>query len=156
MKYLAILSLLCFSSIYLDAQNEAVGTWMAIDDKDGQPSSHIEIYEVEGKLHGKITKILKESDVEGEILCEKCKGDKKDQPIVGMEIIWKMKPHKENEWKGGKIMDPESGKEYKCKIKLNKEDILEVRGYMGFSLIGRTQKWHRVNGEESIQSSNQR
>ena len=123
------------------SQVSIIGTWETIDDKDGQPSSHIEIYEVDSKLHGKIVKLIDEEDT---ILCEKCKGDKKDKLVLGMEIIWKMKKDKENEWKGGKIMDPENGKEYKCKMKLAEENILEVRGYVGFSLLGRTQKWNRV------------
>ena len=61
-----------------------------------------------------------------------------------MEIIWNMKKDKENKWKSGKILDPDNGKEYKCKMKIVEENVLEVRGFVGFSLLGRTQKWHRV------------
>lgn len=134
---------LTFTSIAF-SQMSPIGVWQAIDDNDGKATSHIEIFELDGKLHGKIIKLLEEE--EG-LLCEKCKGDKKDQPVVGMEILWQMKKDKENEWKGGKIMDPENGKEYKCKIKLAEADVLEVRGFIGFSLLGRTQKWIRYKGE---------
>jgi uncharacterized protein (DUF2147 family) len=140
MKYLFLTFFTLVSISILTSQSTPIGTWQAIDDKDGEPSSHIEIYEVDGKLHGKIVKLIGEED---DLLCDKCKDEKKNQPVLGMEIMWKMKPHKDNEWKGGKIMDPENGKEYKCKIKLAEEDVLEVRGYIGFSLLGRTQKWFR-------------
>jgi uncharacterized protein (DUF2147 family) len=145
MKSILFSKLLLLAAVFSTAQSTPVGVWQAIDDKDGEPSSHIEIYEVDGKLHGKIIKLIGEED---NILCEKCKDEKKDKPVLGMEIMWKMKPHKENEWKGGKIMDPENGKEYKCKLKLAEENILEVRGYVGFSLLGRTQKWYRYAGAD--------
>ncbi len=129
--------------LLLAAQSDPIGMWKAIDDEDGQPSSYIEIYEVGGKLHAKVVELLKEDASE---ICTECKGDKKNQPIVGMEIMWNMKKDGDkNEWKGGKIMDPKNGKEYKCKVKIPEEDILEVRGFVGFSLLGRTQKWYRVN-----------
>ena len=120
-------------------QGSVYGVWQAIDDADGQATSHIEVYEQEGKVHGKIVKLLEES---GEILCENCKGNKKDQPILGMEIMWGMEK-KGEVWKGGKIMDPEVGKQYKCRLKLD-GDVLEVRGYIGIPTLGRTQKWYRV------------
>ena len=138
---LLIILLLCIASINGVSQLSPVGVWQTVDDKEGDTTSHIEIYEVEGKIHGKILRIVGEQTI---FTCDKCKGDKKDQPIIGMEILWGMKKDKENEWKGGKIMDPENGKEYKCKIKLPDPDILEVRGYMGISLLGRTQKWYRL------------
>jgi len=76
--------------IVLIGQNEFYGTWQAIDDKDGEPSSYIEIYEENGKLHGKIAKILE--DVGDDVVCDLCEGNKKDQPILGLEIIWDRRP----------------------------------------------------------------
>jgi len=126
----------------ISAQPSVVGIWKTIDDEEKTAKSHIEIFEMNGKIHGKVIKLLDETS---RTTCEKCKGDKKDKPIVGMEIMWNMeKDGDKTEWKGGKIMDPKNGKEYKCKIKLKKEDTLEVRGFVGFSLLGRTQKWYRV------------
>jgi len=136
-----ILSLLvCFLSIGLSAQS-VTGIWKTIDDTDGAEKSHVELYEVDGKLHGKIIKLLEAAEGNK---CISCKGDKKDAPLVGLEIIWNMK-NKKGIYSGGKILDPASGKEYKCKINLGDDpDKLDVRGYIGFSLMGRTQTWYRV------------
>ncbi len=126
--------------ICLSAQNTVLGTWKAIDDRDGQPSSNIEIFEKEGKMCAKIIKLYDQPD---DVLCEKCSGDKKNQPVLGMEIMWDMKP-KGKEWSGGRILDPEDGNTYKCKISLNKDGSLKLRGYIGIPMLGRTQIWHRV------------
>ena len=129
--------LLCMS---LSAQS-VIGVWKTVDDNDGLEKSNFELYEVNGKLHGKIVKLL--DGAEGD-KCIACEGDKKDAPLIDMEIIWGMKNSK-GSYSGGKILDPESGKEYKCKIALgDNSNELEVRGYIGFSLIGRTQTWYRV------------
>ena len=134
-----ILVLLTSIPVFLSAQESVYGVWKAIDDGDGEATSHIEVFEQDGKLHGKIVKLLQESD---EIVCEKCDGERKGQPVLGMEIIWDME-QKGTVWKGGRILDPEAGKNYKCRIKLD-GDILEVRGYIGMPALGRTQKWYRV------------
>jgi uncharacterized protein (DUF2147 family) len=134
------LSIFILSFVTLSAQYSPIGIWKTVDDDDQKAKSHIEIFEKEGKLFGKVVKLLEREDT---VLCEKCKGDKKDQPILGMEVIWDMKPDGD-EWKGGKVMDPKNGKEYKCKIKINDPDVLEVRGYKGITLLGRTQKWYRL------------
>ncbi len=118
----------------------AVGTWKTIDDEDGKVKSHVSIYEKDGKLYGDVIKLI---DPE-KTYCSECKGDKKDKPIVGMQILWDLKPDESNKWKGGKIMDPKNGKEYKCKMELEDKDTLKVRGFIGFSLLGRTQIWYRL------------
>ena len=125
--------------LMLGAQGNVYGTWQAVDDNDGQPTSHIQIFEQDGNLHGKIVKILEGPE---DALCDKCDGEKFNQPILGMEILWNMK-NKGSHWKGGRIMDPENGKTYKCKIQF-KDGTLEVRGYIGVPALGRTQKWYRV------------
>ncbi len=131
-----IIALLGSSNIY---GQEILGTWKAIDDVDGKATSHILISNRDGKLYGAITNLLEYGN---DSLCQLCKGDKKDQPIVGMEIIWDMKQDGKS-WSGGRILDPESGKDYKCNIKLV-DGVLEVRGYIGIPALGRTQKWYRV------------
>lgn len=139
MKFLITILFVGFA-FSISAQ-DVVGTWKTIDDGDGIEKSHVELYEVDGKLHGKIIEILE--GAEGDT-CVPCKGDRKDKPLVGMEIIWGMK-NKKGTYDGGKIFDPASGKEYKCKISIGEnKDELDVRGYIGFSLIGRTQTWYRV------------
>ncbi len=142
MKVFFSLSLIWLAHL-LNGQGDVFDTWVAVDDDDGQPTSHIEIFEKEGNLHGKIVKII---EGPSDALCDQCKGEKHNQPILGMEIIWDMKDHGKN-WRGGRIMDPENGKTYKCKIKL-KEDVLEVRGFIGITTLGRTQKWYRLNQEK--------
>ncbi len=134
------LSLSIFYSLGLLAQSSPVGIWKTIDDETGEAKSHLEIYEQNGKLHGKIIKLLTNSE---NTICEKCSGDKKDQPLIGLEILWGMKPYKDY-WSYGKIMDPENGKTYKCSIWLESEKLLRVRGYIGISALGRNQNWHRV------------
>ena len=117
-----------------------IGVWKTIDDKDGQASSHIEIYDVNGKLHGKVIKLLQDPE---DSVCQECSGDKKNQPIIGMEVLWNLKKYKDY-WSYGKVLDPENGKTYKCNLKMEGEDRLTLRGYIGFAALGRNQTWHRV------------
>ena len=118
-----------------------VGKWKTIDDKTGVAKSIVEIFEQEGKYFGKVLKILNPEKAKG--TCDKCPGVDKGKPIQGLVIIRDMKKDG-NELSGGKIIDPESGKEYKCHIKLNGSNKLDVRGFLGISLVGRTQTWVRA------------
>lgn len=140
MKQVLIIALLAFTQLAI-AQNSPVGIWKNIDDEDGEVKSHLEIYEVDGKIHAKVSKLLQNAEL---TLCTECKGDKKDQPLVGMDILWDMSEDGKLKWSGGKIMDPKNGKEYKCKIELVKPNKLKVRGYIGMPTFGRTQYWYRV------------
>ena len=118
-----------------------VGTWKTIDDETGKEKSYVEIYEKDGKLYGKVSKILTKGKEDSK--CEKCSGALKNKPIQNMVILYDLKKSG-NEWTGGKILDPNSGKEYKATVKLNGKDKLDVRGYVGISLVGRTQTWIKV------------
>lgn len=140
MKYILSLLLFCVATITINAQS-AIGTWKTIDDEDGKVKSHVDIYEKDGKLYGKVSKLLSTKTT----VCADCEGTKKGQPIEGMEIIWNLEKDSDTEWEGGKILDPASGKEYKCKIELTDATTLNVRGFIGFSLLGRTQTWYRVS-----------
>lgn len=139
-KFLFLFSAILFANSYLVAQS-AVGTWKTIDDETGQEKSYVEVYEKDGKLYGKILELLAEEDKGNK--CDVCPGKKKDQPIEGMEILMDMEKEKDY-WSGGKILDPKTGKVYKCYIELEGADKLKVRGYIGFSLLGRTQYWYRL------------
>ena len=75
--------------------------------------------------------------------CTECKGDLKDKPITGMLILKDLKKDVK-EWNGGTILDPNNGKVYKCYIVLENDNKLKVRGFIGFSIIGRTQYWYRM------------
>lgn len=125
----------------VNAQTGVLGKWKTIDDETGAPKSVVEIYENNGKIYGKVTQILEKGKEDK--LCDQCKGDKKNKPIKGMTIINGLTKNG-NEWDGGKILDPKTGKEYKCTISLEGENKLKVRGYLGISLLGRTQYWTKV------------
>jgi uncharacterized protein (DUF2147 family) len=102
----------------------------------------VEIYEKDGKLFGKIIKLFREADQDHNSLCTECSDERKDQPILGMEIVRDMEQDGE-QWEDGTICDPKSGKVYDCKLWIDKDDsdILSVLGYVYF--IYRTQHWDR-------------
>ncbi|HLS31549.1 MAG TPA: DUF2147 domain-containing protein [Flavobacteriaceae bacterium] len=119
-----------------------LGVWKTIDDETKEEKSYVKIYETEDEtLEGQIVKILTPGREDAK--CTKCSGDKKDKPIDGMIILWGLEKSDSDTWKGGTILDPNNGKEYKAKITLKDENTLEVRGYIGISLFGRTQTWYR-------------
>jgi uncharacterized protein (DUF2147 family) len=138
MKYVQLLAFLMFSTPFF-AQS-ALGIWKNIDDTDGVEKSHIEIYEEDGKIYGKVIKLLPAATI---ITCKKCKGDKKNAPILDMTILRDLKKDGDK-WSGGMILDPAKGKEYRCFIALENENKLKVRGFIGSPMFGRTQYWYRV------------
>lgn len=141
MKNLVVTSLLTiFAVIGMQAQS-VTGKWKTIDDNTGEAKSIVEISEKNGKIYGKIIKILTDKK---DAKCDKCPGADKGKPIVGLTIIKGLKKDGSS-YSGGTIMDPGTGKEYKCAIKLNGSDKLDVRGYIGIQALGRTQTWIRVN-----------
>lgn len=117
------------------------GKWKTIDDETGQAKSIVEVYEQNGKVYGKVVEILNPAKKDAK--CTKCKGADKDKPVKGLVII-KGLTKDGDEWTDGDILDPTKGKLYSCTIKLDGADKLDVRGYMGISLLGRSQTWHRV------------
>jgi uncharacterized protein (DUF2147 family) len=125
--------------------NDIAGTWMTIDDETGKPRSYITIWVENGVASGKIDKIIAIKPGENtDPLCTECKGDDYNKRVVGMTIMRGLR-RDGDEWTGGTILDPNNGKTYKCKVKVeNGGQILKVRGYVGFSLLGRTQIWKRV------------
>jgi uncharacterized protein (DUF2147 family) len=131
---------LLFSSISLQAQSP-LGVWKTIDDKTGEAKSHLELYEKNGKLYGKVVKLLKSSP---DRKCDECKGDKKDKPILGMVLVDGLYSS-EGKWKGGSILDPENGNVYGCTVWLEngKPDELKVKG-IHWTGLSRTQTWYRV------------
>ncbi len=118
-----------------------LGKWKTIDDETGKAKSIVEVYEKSGKIYGKILEILEVENRDRK--CDLCTGSDKDKPILGMTII-KGLTKNGDEYSGGKIIDPKNGKQYKCNIALDGKDKLKVRGYIGISLLGRTQYWFRL------------
>lgn len=118
------------------------GTWKTIDDKSGHAKSIVQITERDGELTGKVVKVL-ESEYGPHPICKECTGERKDQPIEGMTILWGVR-HNGTVWNGGEVLDPKNGKIYRAKLTPNEGGKkLEVRGYLGVSLLGRTQTWIR-------------
>ncbi|MBI3790602.1 MAG: DUF2147 domain-containing protein [Gemmatimonadetes bacterium] len=129
--------------VALGAQSTPVGIWHTISDVDGKPRGIIEIREVDGKLVGTVKGTLVPGE-KGDKTCDKCTDERKGQRIVGMEILRGLKPDGD-EWNGGEILDPDNGKTYKAKVRLIEGGRkLVVRGYIGFSLLGRSQTWVRA------------
>ena len=119
-----------------------VGTWKTFDDKTGDATGLVQITESGGKLEGKIIKVLKSDDGPNPV-CRNCDGERKNKPVEGMTILWGLAKDG-NEWNGGQILDPKNGKIYKAKISLDDGGRkLNVRGFVGFSLMGRSQVWQR-------------
>ncbi len=136
-----LILMLFFAGINLQSQS-VLGAWKAINEESGKAMCIIEIYEVEGQFFGKVKRILKEDD-RGRI-CDKCEGDFKDMPVEGMVVMDGLEKDGDY-YVGGTALDPESGKEYRCKIWLDEmnPDILKVRGYL--VIFYRTQTWERDN-----------
>lgn len=133
--------LLMFFGMTMVFSQSVLGKWTTIDDNTGKEKSVVEIYQDNGKVYGKVVQILEKGKEDK--LCDKCKGSKKDKPINGMVIINGLEKDGDT-WEDGTILDPETGKEYKCYITLENDNKLKVRGYIGISLLGRTQYWNRV------------
>lgn len=125
------------------AESSPVGMWKTIDDETKAVKSIVEIKEENGKLQATILKLFRKPEEDQNPKCDKCHGDLKDQPIIGLRILNGMKQDG-NQWSGGEILDPKNGKTYSCKLELIEEGKkLKVRGFIGFSLLGRTQIWER-------------
>lgn len=121
-----------------------VGVWKTIDDVSGKQRSIVRIVETNGELSGTVDMIFDRPGEDPEHLCDKCKGDLKNKPVIGMTILWGLKK-KGDVWKGGNILDPDNGKTYGCKMELAANGTeLNVRGFIGISLIGRSQTWYRM------------
>lgn len=125
------------------ADMSPIGSWKTIDDKTGKVKSIVEISDQGGKLVGKVAQIL-QSDKGPNPTCDACSGDRKDKPVLGMTIMWDVKQDGDV-WDGGSILDPNNGKTYSVKLTLIENGSkLQVRGFLGFSWLGRTQIWERV------------
>ncbi|OGQ60015.1 MAG: hypothetical protein A3J24_12485 [Deltaproteobacteria bacterium RIFCSPLOWO2_02_FULL_53_8] len=138
---IAAVALISFNAIAQEAS--PAGLWKNIDDETGKPKALIRITDSNGEIKGKIEKLFRAAGEEQNPTCDKCEGSRKDQPIVGMTILWGMKPDGE-EYGGGQILDPSNGKTYKSKMAFaDSNKKLKVRGYIGMPMLGRTQTWVR-------------
>ncbi len=131
------------------AQSSPVGLWKTIDDATGKPTALIRITDERGELQGKIEKLFAPPADDSNPNCTQCTDKRKDQPIIGMTIIDGMHADSSSNangktFIGGNILDPDNGKVYKSRWYLSDDGkTLQVRGYIGVPLLGRTQTWLR-------------
>jgi uncharacterized protein (DUF2147 family) len=125
------------------SESTPVGRWKTVDDVTGKAKSLVVIRDEQGKISGTIEKILDPSSTDADPRCGHCQGELKNKPLIGLRILWDLRKDGA-QWSGGKVLDPETGKIYKCVIALEDGGMkLKVRGFLGFSLLGRTQYWLR-------------
>lgn len=139
---LVAIALLLATAAYA-ANDTPVGTWTQVDDATGKPKSIIEITrQPDGTLQGVVKQVLF-SDQGTHPICDKCEGERHNKPVDGMVIMWGV--NKDGDvWDGGQILDPHNGKTYKVKLSLSDDGRkLDVRGYIGMPMLGRTQTWLR-------------
>ena len=135
--------LLVITSINTFSQ-DIIGKWKTVDDKRDVATSIIEIYKDHNVYYGKILVVLVEENKEK---CVMCTGKYHNKKLQGLEILRDLVKNKDV-YEDGNITDPESGKTYSCYVELINPSKLKVRGYLGFSLLGRTQYWYRVESDE--------
>jgi len=143
LRLLFVLILLLPTCLFGAAELSPVGLWKTIDDSSGQPKGLVRIREVNGQFEGKVEKAFPKRGEDPAPKCDKCDGARRNQPVLGMTILWGLSKQGD-EYQGGEILDPENGKIYRAKMKLTDSGKkLEVRGFIGFSLFGRSQIWLR-------------
>ena len=133
-------------AMHAEDTNTPVGTWKTVDDATGKARSLVQITETDGKLKGQIIELIREPGEDPDPVCDKCTGVLHNHKVKGLVIMWGFSKD-DDVWDGGQIFDPKKGNEkiYKAKLTpFNGGQDLKVRGYIGFSLLGRTQVWHRV------------
>ena len=141
---LATAVFLAHSAVF--AQVTPAGLWKTIDDETKKEKSLIRVTESGGVFTGKLEKLL-DPATKADAVCEKCSDERKDKPVLGMTLIRNVKKNADEaaQWDGGDILDPNNGKVYKVRIKpVDGGKSLEVRGYIGAPILGRTQTWLRV------------
>ena len=145
MRLTVLAAVLAGSALSVMAQSTPVGLWKTISDKDGSVTSEVRVVDSAGVLSGRIERTFR-TDVKVDAKCDLCKDDRKDQPIIGLEIIRGLgKAPGKDVWEGGTVVDPDNGTIYKLKMTpIDGGKKLEVRGFVGFSLFGRTQTWIRA------------
>jgi uncharacterized protein (DUF2147 family) len=125
-------------------QPSAVGLWEQVDEKSGQPESWFKIVERNGVYQGNIVKIFFKPGEDENWSCDKCEGDERGKPVLGLALIKGMQ-RQGLSYEHGTIMDPRDGSVYRALMKLSPDgQKLEVRGYLGISLFGRSQVWNRL------------
>lgn len=127
----------------ISSGSSPAGRWKTVNDATGKLDSVVVIWQENGKLYGKIEKLIDPDPHDPDPRCSRCEGELKNKALVGLRILWDFKKDGDR-WSGGKVLDPDNGKIYNCYLQV--EDggkKLKVRGFIGFSVLGRTQYWLR-------------
>ena len=147
-RNLAVACLLAGAALSALAQSSSpAGLWKTIDDGTKKEKSLVRIVETNGVYNGRIEKLLDPAMAPTDPVCKDCSDERKDKPILGMIILRNVKASTDEKaaYEGGDILDPNNGKVYRVKLKLVDGGAkLEVRGFIGISLLGRTQTWVRA------------
>jgi uncharacterized protein (DUF2147 family) len=156
LRTIACFMLLCALPAFTETVRAAtgapspVGLWRTVDDRTNKPRGIIRIYEENGIFFGRIETSFNPEELTAR--CEKCSGDRKDAPVIGLVIMRGITKHGA-EYDGGEILDPETGSIYRCRFTLSSEGAkLFLRGYLGIPVLGRTQTWTRVETEATAKT----
>jgi uncharacterized protein (DUF2147 family) len=151
--YLAFALLVIGFPLLAQEADDVIGSWLTEPSEHGR--AHIQIYQEDGKYDGKIVWLEQPVYEAGDPMAGQPKLDRenpdpalRDRPVLGLHILQGFTYAGDDLWKGGTIYDPESGKTYKCKMWLTDDETLKVRGFIGFSLLGRNEEWTRVEADE--------
>ncbi len=146
-RTLALALLMAGAAVSALAQSATpAGLWKTIDDNTKKEKSLVRIVETDGVYSARVEKIV-DPDSPKDAVCDKCSDERKDKPVVGMTIMRNVKPSADDKtvFEGGDILDPNNGKVYRVKLKLIEGGSkLDVRGYIGMPILGRTQTWIRA------------
>jgi len=141
---MALFGVVCFAAAQAQQLTpklqDAIGHWQVVN-SDGSPGGRVDTYLVDGKLFGRVTEVRPGRTPKD--VCDKCSGEYKNQLILGMVNMRDFHPQGDD-WVDGTVVDPENGKEYRGKIWAVGKDTLKMRGYIGISLLGRTESWVRL------------
>jgi uncharacterized protein (DUF2147 family) len=128
------------------AQSSPAGLWKTIDDDGKTEKSLVRVTEQAGVFSGRIEQLLA-PDAKRDAVCDACSDERRNQPLIGLTILHQVRHSGDDAglWEGGDILDPKNGKTYKVRLRpVDNGRRLEVRGYIGMPLLGRTQTWIRV------------
>jgi uncharacterized protein (DUF2147 family) len=121
------------------------GRWKTVDDATGKAKSMVRLWVENDRLVGQIDSIFPEPGKSTDPVCDKCPGTFHNKRVKAIHFLWGLKKSGE-EWIGGEVLDPKNGKIYRCKIKVKEDNrTMVVRGYIGVSLLGRSQTWERLD-----------
>ncbi|MGZ8260542.1 MAG: DUF2147 domain-containing protein [Caldimonas sp.] len=145
------LAIACFlaaaaAAAFAQGQPTPAGLWKTVDDNTKKEKSLVRIVETNGVYSGKVERVI-DPDAPKDAVCKDCSDERKDKPVVGMTILRNVKANAEDKssFDGGDILDPNNGKVYRVRLKpIEGGSKLEVRGYIGTPILGRTQTWTRV------------